>query len=114
MILIEDGAQGGFGSAVLHYLLSEGYLDSSSQKDGLRVRALNLPDIFQDHASQKKLYADAGLDADAIIATAIGLVHPADTKDIPLLSSRDHASYRGLLSGSRAPANGLLHKVADA
>jgi hypothetical protein len=41
------------------------------------VRTLQLPDLFQDHASQQRLYADAGLDANAIVATALALVAPA-------------------------------------
>jgi 1-deoxy-D-xylulose-5-phosphate synthase len=118
MVVIEDGAQGGFGSAVLHYLLREGHLDSGSQKSSVRVRTLNLPDIFQDHASQKKLYSDAGLDSSAIVATAVALLYPNEgerlAKTIPLLSGNDHDLRYGMLNGSRAPANGVLHKVADA
>jgi 1-deoxy-D-xylulose-5-phosphate synthase len=72
LIVIEEGSVGGFGSYVLHALMAQGHFDK-----GLKVRTLNLPDLFQDHASQQQLYADAGLDANAIVATALGLVAPA-------------------------------------
>jgi 1-deoxy-D-xylulose-5-phosphate synthase len=72
LIVIEEGAVGGFGSYVLHALMTQGHFDK-----GLKVRTLQLPDLFQDHASQQQLYADAGLDANAIVATALELVAPS-------------------------------------
>ena len=45
---------------------SEGLLDK-----GLKVRPMVLPDIFQDHDTPEKMYAQAGLDANAIVATAL-------------------------------------------
>jgi 1-deoxy-D-xylulose-5-phosphate synthase len=118
LIVIEEGAKGGFGSFVLHALLEQGYLDSGAFSAGLKVRTLNLPDRFQDHASQSRLYAEAGLDADAIVATALALL-PASTgrehsRVIPLLSGPEDPLRYAPLSGSRAPANGVLHKVPDA
>ena len=44
LITIEEGAIGGFGSHVLHYLSHAGLLDG-----GLKVRPMVLPDIFIDH-----------------------------------------------------------------
>ena len=44
LITIEEGALGGFGAFVLHFLATDGVLDR-----GLKVRTLTLPDIFQDH-----------------------------------------------------------------
>ena len=62
----EEGATGGFGSQVLHLLATEGALDR-----GLAVRPMVLPDLFLDHDAPAKMYAQAGLDAGAIAATAL-------------------------------------------
>jgi 1-deoxy-D-xylulose-5-phosphate synthase len=66
LITIEEGAVGGFGSFVLHYLAKEGALDR-----GLKIRPLTLPDIFQDHDKPEAMYAAAGLDVDGIVAAAL-------------------------------------------
>jgi 1-deoxy-D-xylulose-5-phosphate synthase len=66
LITIEEGSVGGFSSHVLHALASEGLLDG-----GLKVRPLTLPDRFIDHGSPVVQYAEAGLDAAAIVATAL-------------------------------------------
>ena len=63
LITIEEGSIGGFGSFVLHYLAGDGLLDR-----GLKVRPLVLPDIFIDHGNPAKMYEDAGLSADGIVA----------------------------------------------
>ncbi|MET0182188.1 MAG: 1-deoxy-D-xylulose-5-phosphate synthase [Caulobacterales bacterium] len=65
-ITIEEGAEGGFGAFVLHYLAKEGALDR-----GLKMRTLTLPDIFQDQDSPAAMIREAGLDADAILAAAL-------------------------------------------
>jgi 1-deoxy-D-xylulose-5-phosphate synthase len=75
LILIEDGAIGGFCSYALHTLLNQGHLTR-----GLKVKALHLPDVFQDHASQAQLYADAGLDEGGLIAAALSLVQPEEKR----------------------------------
>ncbi|HWU49994.1 MAG TPA: 1-deoxy-D-xylulose-5-phosphate synthase, partial [Asticcacaulis sp.] len=66
LITLEEGAMGGFGAFVLHYLAGEGALDN-----GLRVRTLTLPDRYQDQDSQAKQYSEAGLDAPHIAMTAL-------------------------------------------
>ncbi|MDC7683938.1 1-deoxy-D-xylulose-5-phosphate synthase [Asticcacaulis sp. BYS171W] len=66
LITVEEGAMGGFGAFVLHYLAAEGALDH-----GLKIRTLTLPDVFQDHDKPEKMYADAGLDAHGIAAAAM-------------------------------------------
>jgi 1-deoxy-D-xylulose-5-phosphate synthase len=66
LITVEEGAVGGFGAFVLHYLAGEGALDA-----GLKIRTLTLPDIYQDHNSQANQYAEAGLDAAGITLTAL-------------------------------------------
>ncbi|HVZ99244.1 MAG TPA: 1-deoxy-D-xylulose-5-phosphate synthase [Caulobacterales bacterium] len=66
LITVEEGAQGGFGAFVLHDLAHTGALER-----GLKVRTLTLPDLFQDQDKPDLMYAQAGLDADAIAATAL-------------------------------------------
>jgi 1-deoxy-D-xylulose-5-phosphate synthase len=65
LITIEEGSIGGFGSYVLQALSEHGALDS-----GLKVRSMVLPDVFIDHDSPAAMYAQAGLDANGIIAKA--------------------------------------------
>jgi 1-deoxy-D-xylulose-5-phosphate synthase len=62
LLTIEEGAAGGFGAQVLHYLAAEGMLDT-----GLRIRTMHLPDVFIDQDKPEKMYAQAGLDADGIV-----------------------------------------------
>jgi 1-deoxy-D-xylulose-5-phosphate synthase len=66
LITIEEGAVGGFASHVLQELATAGLLDH-----GLKVRPMILPDRFIDHASPARQYEQAGLDAPAIVATAL-------------------------------------------
>jgi 1-deoxy-D-xylulose-5-phosphate synthase len=46
---------------------------------GLKVRTLTLPDRYQDQDKPEKLYAQAGLDAAAIVARALQALGPAVT-----------------------------------
>jgi 1-deoxy-D-xylulose-5-phosphate synthase len=71
LITVEEGSVGGFGSFVLHALADDGLFEA-----GLKIKTLTLPDRFQDQDSQARLYAQAGLDADAIVAVAAGLCRP--------------------------------------
>ena len=66
LITIEEGSVGGFDSFVLQHLATAGMLDA-----GLRVRPMALPDRFIDHDSPEKQYAEAGLNADGIVKTAL-------------------------------------------
>ncbi len=66
LITVEEGAIGGFGSHVLHYLASAGMLDM-----GLKVRPMVLPDIFIEHDKPELQYEQAGLDARHIAAKAL-------------------------------------------
>jgi 1-deoxy-D-xylulose-5-phosphate synthase len=65
-VTIEEGAIGGFGAHVLTLASDEGLIDG-----GLKLRTMRLPDIFQDHDRPDVQYADAGLDADAIVETVL-------------------------------------------
>ena len=66
LVTVEEGAMGGFGAFVLQALAQHGALDR-----GLKIRTLNLPDIFQDHDKPDLMYADAGLDAEGIVRGAL-------------------------------------------
>ncbi|MFL5316253.1 MAG: 1-deoxy-D-xylulose-5-phosphate synthase [Microvirga sp.] len=63
LITIEEGAIGGFGAQVLQLLAERGALDQ-----GLKVRAMVLPDRFIEHEKPERMYAEAGLDAAGIVA----------------------------------------------
>lgn len=69
LVTVEQGAQGGFGAMVLHALANEGLLDG-----GLAIRTMTLPDRFIDQAAPDAMYADAGLTATDIAATALQAV----------------------------------------
>ena len=64
IITVEEGAAGGFGSQVLHFLATEGMLDA-----GLKIRPMHFPDLFIDQDKPEKMYAQAGLDAVGIVGT---------------------------------------------
>ncbi len=72
LITIEEGSIGGFGSQVQQLLLEEGVLDSGR----LKLRSMVLPDRFIDHGTPAGQYAEAGLDARAIVNKALDLVDP--------------------------------------
>lgn len=65
-VTIEENAVGGLGAHVLTMASDQGLIDG-----GLKLRTLRLPDRFQDQDKPEKQYADAGLDADAIVATVL-------------------------------------------
>ena len=69
VLTIEQGAVGGFGAQVLHYLAETGQLQS-----GAALRSLVLPDQFIDQASPEAMYAAAGLTADKIAALALRMI----------------------------------------
>ena len=65
-VTIEEGAIGGLGAHVLTLASDEGLIDG-----GLKLRTMRLPDIFQDHEKPELQYAEAGLDAEAIVETVL-------------------------------------------
>jgi len=66
LITIEEGAIGGFAAHVLQFLALEGALDK-----GLKIRPMTLPDRFLDQDTPEKMYEAAGLNAAAIVTTAL-------------------------------------------
>jgi 1-deoxy-D-xylulose-5-phosphate synthase len=65
-VTVEEAAIGGFGAHVLTLASDEGLIDA-----GLKLRTMRLPDAFQDQDKPEKQYADAGLDAAAIVDTVL-------------------------------------------
>jgi len=62
IITVEDGTVvGGFGSAILEFMNEHGYKAD--------VKILGIPDRLVEHGTPKQLYAEIGLDANAIAAT---------------------------------------------
>ncbi|WP_425229544.1 1-deoxy-D-xylulose-5-phosphate synthase [Sphingomonas sp.] len=66
-VTIEEGAVGGLGAHVLTLASDEGLTDA-----GLKLRTLRLPDRFQDQNAPDRQYAEADLDADAIVRSVLG------------------------------------------
>jgi 1-deoxy-D-xylulose-5-phosphate synthase len=74
LVTVEQGAEGGFGAQVLHWLARTGRLDR-----GVAIRTMTLPDRFIEQASPEAMYRDAGLTASDIAATglqALGVAAP--------------------------------------
>jgi 1-deoxy-D-xylulose-5-phosphate synthase len=65
-VTIEEAAIGGFGAHVLTLASDAGLIDA-----GLKLRTMRLPDVFQDQDKPEKQYAEAGLDAAAIVDTVL-------------------------------------------
>jgi 1-deoxy-D-xylulose-5-phosphate synthase len=66
LITIEEGARGGFGAFVLHFLAESGALDA-----GLKIRTMTLPDTFQDQDSPYAMYEEARLNAKHVTAKVL-------------------------------------------
>ena len=59
VLIIEDGIlAGGFGSAVIEFMIDNGYQAN--------VKRLGVPDTFVEHGTQAELYKECGFDADSI------------------------------------------------
>jgi 1-deoxy-D-xylulose-5-phosphate synthase len=65
-VTVEEGSIGGLGAHVLTMASDEGLIDG-----GLKLRTLRLPDMFQDHDKPELQYAEAGLDAAAIVDSVL-------------------------------------------
>jgi 1-deoxy-D-xylulose-5-phosphate synthase len=83
LLTVEEGSVGGFGSHVLELLSQKGLLDQ-----GVKVRNLVLPDIFQDHDAPAAMYAAAGLDAKGIAAQALHALGKSADARIMLAGTR--------------------------
>tara|TARA_A100001011_G_C14194243_1_gene792735 strand:- start:475 stop:1278 length:804 start_codon:yes stop_codon:yes gene_type:complete len=63
LLIVEEGAVGGFSSHCLNYLSSENLLGHGSKL----VKCLTLPDEFQEHATQDEQLNEAKLDSQGIL-----------------------------------------------
>lgn len=77
LITIEEGAVGGFGSHVLHFMAGDGLLDNA-----LKVRSMVMPDVFTDHAKPEVMYAQAKLDSAGIVETVFDVIGKAEIANI--------------------------------
>ena len=66
LITIEEGAAGGFGAQVLHFLATERILDN-----GVKIRPMVMPDVFLDQDKPYNQYETAELNARHVISTAL-------------------------------------------
>jgi 1-deoxy-D-xylulose-5-phosphate synthase len=65
-VTVEEASIGGFGAHVLTMASDAALIDA-----GLKLRTMRLPDRFQDQDKPEKQYAEAGLDAPAIVDTVL-------------------------------------------
>jgi len=65
-VTIEEGSIDRLGAHVLTMASDTGLIDG-----GLKLRTMRLPDLFQDQDKPEAQYAQAGLDADAIVDTVL-------------------------------------------
>ena len=65
-VTIEEGSVGGLGAHVLTLASDTGLIDAA-----LKLRTMRLPDSFQDQDKPELQYAQAGLDAEAIVETVL-------------------------------------------
>ncbi|WBH17001.1 1-deoxy-D-xylulose-5-phosphate synthase [Sphingomonas radiodurans] len=82
-VTIEEGSIGGLGAHVLTLASDTGLIDN-----GLKLRTLRLPDIFQDQDKPEVQYAAAGLDADGIVATVLKALRWNDAEGSGALGAR--------------------------
>ena len=66
VVTVEEGSIGGLGAHVLTMASDEGLTDN-----GLRIRTMRLPDVFQDHDKPEAQYDEAGLNAPQIVDTVL-------------------------------------------
>ena len=67
IITLEDGClQGGFGTAVLEFMMDNGYNN--------RVKRLGVTDTIVEHGEPAELYRECGLDVDGIVKAALELI----------------------------------------
>ncbi|MCW4463350.1 1-deoxy-D-xylulose-5-phosphate synthase [Sphingomonas sp. BT-65] len=65
-VTIEENSVGGFGAHVLTMASDEGLIDN-----GLKLRTMRLPDVFQDQDKPELQYDEAGLNAPHIVETVL-------------------------------------------
>jgi len=73
LILVEEGAIGGFSSHVLEFMAADGMLDGRT-----KVSSMHLPDVFIDQAAPDAMYASAGLSAEKIAAKVLSMTEAGE------------------------------------
>ena len=74
VVTVEEGAVGGLGAHVLTHASDTGLTDN-----GLRIRTMRLPDIFQDQNDPTKQYDEAGLNAPHIVEKVLSALQHNST-----------------------------------
>ena len=69
LLIVEEGAAGGFAAQVMQYLVNAGHMDSN-----VKVRAATLPDSVIDHAERDFQLETVGLDATSLLQQAESLI----------------------------------------
>ena len=69
LLIVEEGAPGGFAAQVLQYIVNSGNLESQ-----LRLRVATLPDKIIDHAERDIQLKSAGLDVSGILKLSESLI----------------------------------------
>ena len=69
LLIVEEGAPGGFASQVMQYIVNSGHLDSF-----FKVRAVTLPDRVIDHADRDTQLQIAGLDVGSLFEKSENLI----------------------------------------
>jgi 1-deoxy-D-xylulose-5-phosphate synthase len=82
LVTVEEGAAGGFGAFVMHFLAREGLLDR-----GLKLRTLHLPDIFQNQDTVQAQIAEAGLNSAGIASTVLAALNRDADRNWRVLAS---------------------------
>ncbi len=73
LVTVEEGSIGGFSAQVLQFMANDGLLEN-----GLKVRAVTMPDAFLEQDKPEAQVAQAGLDAAGIVATVMSALGRAD------------------------------------
>ena len=73
LVTVEEGSIGGFSAQVLQFMANDGLLEN-----GLKVRAVTMPDAFLEQDKPEVQVAQAGLDAAGIVATVMSALGRAD------------------------------------
>ncbi|MEL7524754.1 MAG: 1-deoxy-D-xylulose-5-phosphate synthase [Pseudomonadota bacterium] len=98
LVTIEEGATGGFGALVLHFLAAGGMLDGRCD-----IRTMTLPDNFISQAAPAEMYDEAGLNAAHISEMVRDALSGRRTK-----ARRSHA-----IPGNRESYVQLAHRAED-
>ena len=67
LISVEEGAVGGFGAQVSHFLANKGLFDR-----GLKYRMMTMPDKYIEQDTPERQLAEAGLSSVNLVSTVLG------------------------------------------